>query len=81
MTAFTLRNYSGPAVLRISTSLLAAGPALTLFATFTDSAVTAMAGTVASGIGYGAAGLGTFGSTARLAGPADSAERGELLSA
>ncbi len=39
----------------------------------------ATVGTVVAGLGYGASGLATFGTMARLAGPIGAAERGELF--
>jgi hypothetical protein len=77
--AFALRRRSAPAVARISTALLTGGTALTLLGIVTDGLPAAVAGTVLAGIGYGASGLSAFGSLARLAGPADPAERGGLF--
>ena len=77
--AFALRRRPGRAVARISTALLTAGTALTLLGIVTDGLPAAVAGTVLAGIGYGASGLWAFGSLARLAGPADPAERGGLF--
>jgi MFS family permease len=77
--AFALRDRSGLAVGRISTTLLTAGTALTLLGIGTNGLAAAVAGTVVAGIGYGASGLAAFGSLARLAGPADPAERGGLF--
>jgi MFS family permease len=77
--AFALRNRSGRAVARISTTLLAAGTALTLLGIVTDGLAVAISGTILAGIGYGASGLAAFGSLARLAGPADPAERAGLF--
>ena len=79
VAAFALRNRSGRAVARISTILLAAGTALTLLGIVTDGLAVAISGTVLAGIGYGASGLAAFGSLARLAGPADPAERAGLF--
>ncbi len=59
--------------------LCTAGSALTLLGTRADSVGLAIAGTVVAGTGFGASGLATLGSIARLAGPADAAERGELF--
>jgi hypothetical protein len=78
-TAFALRNRPGRAVARISTTLLAAGTALTRLGIVTDGLAVAISGTVLAGIGYGASGLAAFGSLARLAGPADPAERAGLF--
>lgn len=79
VTAFALRGWSAAAVLRISMTMLAAGTALTLAGMLTGSEAAAIAGTVVAGVGYGASGLAAFGTIARLAGPADAAERGELF--
>jgi len=79
VTAFVLRGWPAPVVLRISMTTLAAGTALTLAGMLSGSVAAALAGTVVSGIGYGASGLAAFGSMARIAGPADPAERGELF--
>ncbi|HEX5291221.1 MAG TPA: MFS transporter [Streptosporangiaceae bacterium] len=78
-TACVLRRRADSAVARISTALLTAGTALTLLGIVTDGLPAAVAGTVLAGIGYGASGLSAFGSLARLAGPADPAERGGLF--
>lgn len=79
VTAFALRGWSAAAVLRISMTLLAAGTALTLLGMLTGSEAAAIAGTMVSGIGYGASGLAAFGTIAKLAGPAGAVERGELF--
>jgi MFS family permease len=79
VTAYALRGARAVTVLRISTSLLAAGTAVTLAGMLTHSVPAAIAGTVMAGVGYGASGLAAFGSMARLAGPADAAERGGLF--
>jgi hypothetical protein len=77
--SWALRGSSHTAVLRISTTLPAAGTALTLLGVLTDSVAAAIAGTLAAGIGYGAAALAALGSVARLAGPADPAQRSQLF--
>jgi MFS family permease len=79
VTAFVLRGWPATVVLRISMTTLAAGTALTLAGMLSGSVAAALAGTVVSGIGYGASGLAAFGSMARIAGPADPAGRGELF--
>jgi hypothetical protein len=79
VSAFVLHRSSGTRVLRMSVLLLAAGTALTLLGALTGSVVSAIAGTVVAGIGYGGSGLATFGAIAKLAGPASPAERGELF--
>jgi hypothetical protein len=79
VTAFALRRRSSVAVSRTSVILLATGTASTLLGMLTGSISPAIAGTVVAGIGYGASGLASFGAMAKLAGPADSAERGGLF--
>ena len=79
VTAFALRGWPATVVLRVSMAMLAAGIALTLTGMLSGSVAAALAGTVVSGIGYGASGLAAFGSMARIAGPADPAERGGLF--
>ncbi len=76
VSAYALRK-SAPA--RASVLLLAAGTAVTLLGVLARAILLAVAGTVVAGVGYGASGLATFGAMARLAGPADPAERGELF--
>jgi len=56
--------------------LLTAGTALTLAGVEAHSVVLAGAGTILSGIGFGASALASFGTLARIAAPA---ERGELF--
>ncbi|HEY1643872.1 MAG TPA: MFS transporter [Streptosporangiaceae bacterium] len=79
VTAYALRGAGSRTVLRASTSLLAAGTAVTLGGVLTGSLPAAIAGTALAGVGYGASGLAAFGTMARLAGPADAAERGGLF--
>jgi MFS family permease len=79
VAAFALRGRSAAVVSRTSVTLLAAGTAVTLLGTVTGAVLAALAGTVVAGAGYGASGLATFGVVARLAGPADAAERGGLF--
>jgi MFS family permease len=78
-TAYALRNHPSTVVSRVSVTLLTAGTASTLLGTLGGSVAPAIVGTVVAGIGYGASGLATFGTMAKLAGPADSAERGGLF--
>ncbi|MGH3502929.1 MAG: MFS transporter [Nocardioidaceae bacterium] len=78
LTAYALRRPANSFSLRLS-ALLSAGTAVTLLAVVTGSITPAVIGTIAAGIGYGAAALATFGALARLAGTADSGERGELF--
>nr|WP_245645462.1 MFS transporter [Pseudonocardia acaciae] len=76
VTAFALRNRSSTMALRTSLTLLTAGTTLTLVGLLAHSLAAAVAGTVVSGIGYGASGLATFGALSKLAGPT---QRGELF--
>jgi MFS family permease len=78
VAAFALRGRPRTTVLRMSVVLLTAGTAVTLSGTITGSVAFAIVGTMVAGIGYGASGLATLGSLAKLAGPA-SAERGALF--
>jgi hypothetical protein len=64
--------------LGISAALLSAGTALTLAGVETHDVALGAIGTVVAGIGFGASGLGSFGTLARIAVPT---ERGELLAA
>jgi MFS family permease len=66
---------------RIAIIPLLVGTAVTLIGIRGDSIVLAIAGTIVAGIGYGASGLATLGALAKLAGPADKAERGALFAA
>jgi MFS family permease len=77
--AFALRGRSGTVVVRMTVILLTAGTALALCGIIAGSLALAIAGTVIAGVGYGASGLATLGSIARIAGPADPIERGELF--
>jgi hypothetical protein len=63
-------------VLAIAGALLTAGVVTSLIGLETNDVVLAAAGTVLSGIGFGASALATFGTLAVLAAPA---ERGELF--
>jgi MFS family permease len=76
VTAFMLRGRQLSGVLRIGAVLLSAGTALTLAGVETHAVVLSGIGTVVAGGGFGASGLGSFGTLARLAGPG---ERSELL--
>ena len=79
VTAFALRASSTTVVSRISTVLLAAGTTVTLLGVLSGSLVLAIIGTLVAGVGYGASGLATFGTIAKVAGPADAIERGGLF--
>jgi MFS family permease len=78
LAAFTLRGWPTSRVLGISAALLSAGTALTLAGVETHDVALGAIGTVVAGIGFGASGLGSFGTLARIAAPT---ERGELLAA
>jgi MFS family permease len=78
LTAFALRRWPTGAALGISAVLLSAGTALTLAGVEAHAVALGVIGTVVAGGGFGASGLGTFGTLARIAGPG---ERSELLAA
>jgi MFS family permease len=78
VTAFALRRWPTGRALGISAVLLAAGTALTLAGVETHQVALGVIGTVVAGGGFGASGLGTFGTLARIAG---AGERSELLAA
>jgi hypothetical protein len=78
LTAFALRRWATSRVLGISAAFLSGGAALTLVGVETHAVVLAGIGTVAAGVGFGSSALGSFGTLARIAGPA---ERSELLAA
>jgi len=78
LTAFALRRWPTSTALGISAVLLSAGTALTLAGVETHAVALGVIGTVVAGGGFGASGLGTFGTLARIAGPG---ERSELLAA
>ena len=69
LTALALRNWPLPRVVLLAAVLLAVGPVGTLAAVDTGSAPLAALGTVVAGVGFGAAGLGAFGTMAALARP------------
>jgi MFS family permease len=76
LTAFVLRNWPLPRVLLLAAVLLAVGTMGTLGAVDAGSAPLAALGTVVAGVGFGAAGLGAFGTMAALARPT---ERGAVF--
>jgi hypothetical protein len=78
LTAFALQTWPANRVLGMSAALLSTGAALTLAGVVAHSAVLAAGGTVVAGVGFGASGLVTFRTLARIAGPG---ERSELLAA
>ncbi|WP_205698039.1 MFS transporter [Conexibacter sp. SYSU D00693] len=75
VVAFALRGRDPRDVLGLAATFLTAGVAITIVGLEASSAVVAGAGTLVSGIGFGASALAGFGSLARLATPA---ERGEV---
>lgn len=77
LTALALRTRPVATVLRIGSVMLAVGTAATLTGVLNDTVALAVAGTVLSGIGFGASVLASFATLARISGPA---ERGELFS-
>jgi predicted MFS family arabinose efflux permease len=76
LTALSLRNQPLPRVLLLAATLLAVGTIGTLAAVDTGLALAAALGTVVAGVGFGAAGLGAFGTMAALARPT---ERGAVF--
>jgi MFS family permease len=76
ITAFLLRSRSATALLAPASVLLGLGTLVTLAGVTTDLVLLCAAGTVIAGIGFGAAGLATFGTFARIAEPQ---ERGALF--
>ena len=76
VTALVLRNWPLPRVLLLAAVLLAVGTMGTLGAVDAGSAPLAALGTVVAGVGFGAAGLGAFGTMAALARPT---ERGAVF--
>jgi MFS family permease len=78
LTAFALRRWPAGRALGISAVLLSTGTAVTLAGIETHTAALGVVGTVVAGGGFGASGLGSFGTLARIAGPG---ERSEVLAA
>lgn len=78
LTALVLRAHSSTLLIRVAAALLALGMVITLVGVSQASVILVVAGTLVSGIGFGAAGLAVFGTLARIAGPE---ERGELFAA
>jgi len=76
LTAFALRHVPVARVLAGASASLAIGTLVTLGAVVAGSTALAATGTVVAGVGFGAAAVGTFGTFARIAAPA---ERGELF--
>jgi MFS family permease len=78
LTAFALRRWPTGSALRLSAILLSAGVASTLAGIETHAVALGVIGTVVAGGGFGASGLGSFGTLARIAAPG---ERSEVLAA
>jgi MFS family permease len=76
VTAFALRNLPTPRTLAIAGVLLTVGPIVSILGVEISDVPIALAGTVVSGIGFGAAALAQMATLARLAAPH---ERAELL--
>ncbi|MGW5349529.1 MFS transporter [Streptomyces sp. NPDC004031] len=76
VTAFVLRPWPTERTLALGASLLALGTGVGLAGVEADSVTAAALGTALAGVGFGAAGLASFGTLARIAAPA---ERGELF--
>jgi MFS family permease len=74
VTAFVLRKAPTPRVLTIAGALLTVGAVASIFGVEYGNVVLAGAGTVVSGIGFGASALATFGTLAALAAPTERAE-------
>ncbi|MFS8198614.1 MFS transporter [Streptomyces sp. CWNU-52B] len=77
LTALTLRGWPVSRSLALGGGLLLTGTVIGLTGVEEDSLLTAAIGTVVAGVGFGASGLASFGTLARIAAPA---ERGELFS-
>lgn len=76
VTVFALRGWPTERTLALGAALLAAGTAVGLTGIEAGSVTAAAIGTALAGVGFGAAGLASFGTLARIAEPA---ERGELF--
>ncbi len=76
ITSYALRNVPTKRVLTIAGSLLTVGAVISVVGLELSSAFLAAAGTVISGVGFGASALASFGTLAVLAAPH---ERGELF--
>lgn len=80
VTVYLFRRFPGtPLVLRLGVTLMAAGTVLTMVGVLSHAIAYALIGTVAAAVGYGASSLASFGTLAKLAGPINAAERGELF--
>lgn len=76
ITAFALRGWPTERTLALGAALLVVGTAVGLTGVEQNSVTAAALGTALAGVGFGAAGLASFGTLARIAEPA---ERGELF--
>jgi len=76
ITSFLLRKQPTTRVLALAAALLTLGTAVSILSVQIDNIALAAAGTVLSGIGFGASALASFGTLAVLADPN---ERGELF--
>jgi MFS family permease len=78
VTSYVLRRQPTRRVLTLAGALLAAGTVVGLAGVETGDVLLAGAGTIVSGVGFGASALASFGTLAQLAAPH---ERGELFAA
>ncbi|MET7911683.1 MFS transporter [Streptomyces avermitilis] len=76
ITAFALRSWPTQRTLTLSATLLLLGTAVGLSGVEANSLTMAAFGTAIAGVGFGGSALASFGTLARIAGPA---ERGELF--
>ncbi|MFF1641503.1 MFS transporter [Streptomyces sp. NPDC058246] len=76
ITAFALRGWPTQRTLALSATLLLLGTAVGLTGMQANSLTMAALGTAIAGVGFGGSALASFGTLARIAGPA---ERGELF--
>jgi len=76
ITSYAMRKLPIPRVLTVAAALLTLGSVVSVLGLEWSSITLAAAGTVISGIGFGASALASFGTLATLAAPH---ERGELL--
>jgi MFS family permease len=76
LTSYAMRSLPTPRVLTLAATLLTLGSVISVAGVEWSSIALAAAGTVVSGIGFGASALATFGTLAVLAAPH---ERGELF--
>jgi hypothetical protein len=74
ITAFALRSRPTPRVLAIAGAMLTVGATISIVGVQVDDVVLAAAGTLVSGVGFGASALASFGTLAALAAPDERAE-------